>query len=400
MMLHLGHLSEETSLVTRLSNAWRKPASCFALLALVVASAACEDKKPSEVTTNPSVNGSGTTGTANATTTGGNNNTSGSAAGNTSGSAAGNASPTGGGATVGTAGTNAGGTSGAATTGGSSQATSGGVGPDVGPTGGATGGRDTGGISAGGGCTRELLSSMVDAYFAALAAHDPSMLPTTESVKFTENGQVVELGQGLWTTAGPLVYQHSALDTELCMSVSESVVPDGNTDLPVGLRLKVEGQAISEIETIVVHPGDYTVFGSPFRSNTRDIAASANRVHWEEPVPEAERNTREEIDAWVTNYFVSFNRGGCNFTDDCERRENGGGNFHCSAAVTCSEGGGGGGLGFGALDSRLVIVDVERGIGVGFTMFMGHTDFHMIKMYGGQVHAVHAILSAAQSPGW
>ena len=33
-------------------------------------------------------------------------------------------------------------------------------------------------------------------------------------------------------------------------------------------------------------------------------------------------------------------------------------------------------------------------------MFMGNTDFHMIKMYGGEIHAVHAILGAASSSGW
>ena len=32
-------------------------------------------------------------------------------------------------------------------------------------------------------------------------------------------------------------------------------------------------------------------------------------------------------------------------------------------------------------------------------MFMGNTDFHMNKMYGGEIHA-HAILGAASSSGW
>ena len=33
-------------------------------------------------------------------------------------------------------------------------------------------------------------------------------------------------------------------------------------------------------------------------------------------------------------------------------------------------------------------------------MFMGNTDMHMFKMYGGQVYAVHAILGGATSSGW
>ncbi len=33
-------------------------------------------------------------------------------------------------------------------------------------------------------------------------------------------------------------------------------------------------------------------------------------------------------------------------------------------------------------------------------MFMGNTDMHMFKTYGGQVYGVSAILGAASSSGW
>jgi hypothetical protein len=247
-------------------------------------------------------------------------------------------------------------------------------------------------------CTRELLQATVDAYYAALAAHDPAMLPRTDKTKFTENGMQLELGEGLWKTAGMLKYKHTALDTETCSSVSESVVPDGSMDVPVGLRLKIEQDKLIEIETIVVRPGDYKVFGSNFPSNTDAIAASRDRVKWEDPVPEDKRSARAEIQDWLDRYFRLFPRAGCNLADDCQRLENGGGSFECSAALSCdmaaltSE--------RGTLIPRTFVIDVERGIGVGFTLFMGNTDFHMIKMYGGEVHAVHAILGAASSSGW
>src|SRR6185369_11591551 len=51
-------------------------------------------------------------------------------------------------------------------------------------------------------CTRELLKTTIDAYFEALAAHDPSSLRLGDEVKFTENGEVLQLGQGLWQNAG------------------------------------------------------------------------------------------------------------------------------------------------------------------------------------------------------
>ena len=248
------------------------------------------------------------------------------------------------------------------------------------------------------GCSRELLQATTDSFYTALAAHDPTMLPRADNLKLTENGMTIEPGEGLWQTAGAVKYKHTALDTEACSTVSESVVPDGSMDIPVGLRLKLVDQKLSEVEMIAVRPGDYKVFGSSFPSNTEAIAASKDVVKWEEIVPEDQRNSRAEIQDWLDKYFRLFPRYGCNLADDCQRLENGGGSFECNAALSCdmdampSE--------RGALTPRTFVIDIERGIGVGFTMFMGNTDFHMIKMYGGEIHAVHAILGAAESSGW
>ena len=49
----------------------------------------------------------------------------------------------------------------------------------------------------------------------ALAARDPKRLPVATSVKYTENGRVLELGEGFWKTAGaPLAYRDYILDPE------------------------------------------------------------------------------------------------------------------------------------------------------------------------------------------
>jgi hypothetical protein len=53
----------------------------------------------------------------------------------------------------------------------------------------------------------------------------------------------------------------------------------------------------------------------------------------------------------------------------------------------------------------VTVVDEVRGIAAGFTIFdyqtTGHLDMHMIKMSGGQVHAVHAILRNTNGQsGW
>jgi hypothetical protein len=301
------------------------------------------------------------------------------------------------GANAGTSGASSGGAGGG---GGVSGSPAGGVGGTPG-AGGTDGGGTAGASGSGGGgtgntpCTRELLSSTTDAYFTALEAHDPSTLPFASNAKFTENGEEVTIGEeGLWQTAGALVYKHSALDVDECSAMSQAVVPDGNMDIPLALRLKLVGGEITEIETIAVRPGDYSLG----QSDTDALAASANSVNWEDPVPEADRATREEIIAWMDKYFRMFPAGVCDVTSACRRIENGGGNFMCTAGAQCS--GEDPGPEDNELTPRLILADVERGIGVGFTMFQGNTDMHMFKMHGGEVHGVSAVLGQAGSSGW
>jgi len=260
-------------------------------------------------------------------------------------------------------------------------------------SGGATPVAGAGGGSSGSGCTRELLSTTLNNYFKALAAHDPSSLPLADTLKFTENGKESKPADApLWKTAGALKYVHSALDTETCMSASEAVVPDGTTDIPVAVRIKIVDQKITEIETIAARKGDYT----GVTSNTTALAASKDTIKWEESVAADKRNTRAELTGWMTKYFKQFPAGVCNTTSTCKRMENGGGNFVCGEGASCAAS-----SSSTVLNPRLVIADVETGLGVGFTLFTGgHPDMHMFKMYGGQVYAVSAILSKGDSTGW
>lgn len=306
-----------------------------------------------------------------------------------------------------TAGGGAGQTAGAPSGGGGG----GGVAPTAGAANGGTsgvgsGGESTGGAGGSGGsggggtfngeCTREFLDSMLDAYFTALAAGDPSSLPLAENVKFTENAQESEIGStDFWMDAGDVVHSQAALDTTACSVAAQAVVPEGSTDLPIAIRIKLEGGEMTEIETIVVRQGDYTA-SFAVDNDTGAIIDIADDIGWHDPVPEADRFSREDMAAWVENYFRAFPNGVCDTTGDCIRLENGGGNFSCGNS--CSGGSGG-------FEPRVTVVDEERGIATGFTVFdfmtVGHLDMHMVKMYGGQVHAVHAILrDTGGESGW
>jgi hypothetical protein len=53
-------------------------------------------------------------------------------------------------------------------------------------------------------CDRACLDGLVDRYLAALAAHDPARLPLAPGARFTENGQELKLGDGMWAVAGSI----------------------------------------------------------------------------------------------------------------------------------------------------------------------------------------------------
>ncbi|MEI9936577.1 MAG: hypothetical protein WDO69_05065 [Pseudomonadota bacterium] len=261
-----------------------------------------------------------------------------------------------------------------------------------------TGGGGSGGMSTSDGtCSRDFLKSTLAAYFTALAAHSSAGLPLADSVKATENGKAIMVGQdGLWKTAGTVKYYKSALDTDGCNTASEAVVPEDSSDLPVALRLKIVGQKITEIETIAVRAGDYKVSGSNYPSKPDAIIMSDATVMWETAVPEAMRNTPKEMNAWMTKYFKAFPAGVCNPDANCKRLENGNSPGACTLGASCQAGDPTGDV----IKSHAVFSDVETGIGVGFDFFMGNADMHMFKMYGGKVYAVHAVLGAATSTGW
>jgi hypothetical protein len=333
---------------------------------------------------------------------GGSPSTSGSSAGGRSSASSGSAglaSGEGGGSVRGGGGGKLG-ASGSAGASGSGATAAGGVTSNGGVTSAGSGGNTAAGSgnAAGDGntdaCTRDLLKSTTSAYFTALAAHDPSTLPLADSVKFTENGKTQMLGQaGLWQTAGALKFSVSALDTETCNAATQAVVPDGNTDIPVAVRLKLVGGKLAEIETIAVRKGDYSV-----TSDTKALAASEMTVNWDAPVASDQANSRDEITSWMDKYYRQFPNGVCNTVSDCKRIENGGGSFGCATGASCSSGTGNSSMG---MTPRLILADVETGLGVGYTMFQGqYTDTHMFKMYGGKVYGVSAILASATSSGW
>jgi hypothetical protein len=147
-------------------------------------------------------------------------------------------------------------------------------------------------------CNRACLRSFVDDYFAALAAREHARLPLAAMVKFTENGRVLELGEGFWKTAGqPLPYRDYILDPETGGAAALTALREHDGTAQLFVRLKIVDQRITEIESIVARIGDQRWFAPENLPNLSDIFAR--------PVPPAARHSRAELIAAADAYFTA-----------------------------------------------------------------------------------------------
>jgi hypothetical protein len=223
-------------------------------------------------------------------------------------------------------------------------------------------------------CARACLETMVDRYLAAVVAHDPPRLPLSADVKYTENEQRLDVGDGFWQTAtGIGNYQHYFADPTTSQAAWMGTMREGNTTLLMALRLKVQLGKITEVETSYFRPGG----GGPNDIAGMD-ARGAPEALWIEAVT-AQRSTRAKLieiaDAYFEGVQRNDGRGSYPVADDCDRIENGARTTNAAAGPTTP-----GGFNYMALDCkrqlesgylaivthvhqrRYPLVDEERGV--------------------------------------
>ncbi len=170
-----------------------------------------------------------------------------------------------------------------------------------------------------GACDRACLDGFVNRYLEALAANDPSSLPVTRDVKFTEDGQRLDLGDGLWNTAtGIGTYKFYMEDVEAGEVGFFGTMREAGEPIILALRLRIRGAKIAEIETIV----ERTVRDA---ENLEKLGAPDPL--FSETIPPAERASRAGLVKAANMYFsgmqLNDGKGDYPFTDDCDRIENG-----------------------------------------------------------------------------
>jgi hypothetical protein len=165
-------------------------------------------------------------------------------------------------------------------------------------------------------CGRACLEAFVDRYLDAMIAHDPAQAPFARGARFTENGQRLELGDGLWNTmTGKGAYRLFVTDVEAQQVAFLGSIQEMGAGAMIGLRLRIRNNQITEAEHFVVR--------SP------SAAAGFERIgyKWDTPVAPAERMSRQDLVRVANSYFTGMQKndgkGEYLFTDGCNRIENG-----------------------------------------------------------------------------
>src|SRR5262245_50021977 len=175
-------------------------------------------------------------------------------------------------------------------------------------------------------CDRACLEGWVDRYFAAVVADNPSSVPLAQRVRFTENGQVLPVGEGLWKSmksAGKyrlMVADPEADNIALIIAVGDdNANPTMGTPALVALRLKIADGRIAEIEQVVER--------NPQTAERVEVLGSP-RAAFSTEVPAAQRMSRAALIETANKYFSGMQRndgkGDYPFSPRCDRIENGG----------------------------------------------------------------------------
>lgn len=177
-----------------------------------------------------------------------------------------------------------------------------------------------GAVAVGTACERECLIGFADQYLNALIKHDPHMLPLAARYKFTENGQQIKLGEGLWYGASDILYRQYITDPSRGAVVVYSALHENGLPALLLLRLKVVSKKISEIETVVV--------GFDDGLDARVAALNSTKTLVDSILPEAQRSSRAKLESIATMYLDAMQTHPPSgppvpFSSDCDRTEDG-----------------------------------------------------------------------------
>ena len=152
-------------------------------------------------------------------------------------------------------------------------------------------------------CDRACLEGMVERYFDAVTDNNPAALPLAADARFTEDGQRLVIGDGLWNTMKAKgKYRLFVTDVKaqqvavLATLYEDHRDPALSTASFIALRLRVENGMITEIEQVLARD----------ENAAKRIEDMAVRPGLLATVPENKRMSRDEMVRISNLYFTGM----------------------------------------------------------------------------------------------
>ncbi len=165
-------------------------------------------------------------------------------------------------------------------------------------------------------CDRACLESLVDQFLDAVITHDPRRIPVTPDFRYTENGQHLDVGDGLWRTLDArgrfrmFVADEEAGHVAFLGTVTEAGMPG-----VIAVHLGVRNRRVFSAEV--------------FLQRNDKSADGFERIGyaWTDVLPPEQRMSRADLVRVANQYFVGLEHndghGDYPFAEDCNRIENG-----------------------------------------------------------------------------
>jgi hypothetical protein len=168
-------------------------------------------------------------------------------------------------------------------------------------------------------CSVHCLDTLMDQYLDALIQHKPGNVKHAVKFKYTENGEPLKLGEGLWRKASSIGKYHRVFYDSLSQqAVFVGVVNEGNEPTIAALRIGIEGGRIVEIEHIVARQGSHPLF-APDKLGVADPALT-------ESIDQDQRVSRTRMVAIASSYLDGIEQhssANIKAAETCQRVENG-----------------------------------------------------------------------------
>jgi hypothetical protein len=247
----------------------------------------------------------------------------------------------------------------------------------------------TGSAFAQSACDRVCLQGFVNQYLSAIVAHDPLRLPLAKNARYTENGQELNMNDGMWRVATAVGDKNLYFADPRAGQVGwRGIIEENGHKQIVILRLKIENRKISEMEAIICREGG--ALHNPKGLTDHPIFAEA--------LPPDDRPSRQELVNIANSYFEGLEQVTGKITPfdpGCTRMENGTvtannpeskdhGRMSCGDQFNIP--------GFSAVitkvrERRYPVVDEERGLVLAM-LFFDHAGIPEVKLPDGTLRKI------------